>query len=492
MLGFIQNHEDLSQTRLLAKQGDVLVPELDYASEMAGIVGATTNNSRGMAGIDRAARLQSYSLLSHQRTNDEAEKPVSFELPDGASATYYLDLRRLSSMLDRGRSNGIDVHLFSFGVPQGEAAFYSLPAPPDKRPGTFPDPDDTVDPDNFPSQKKSFFGEVQESLSRIFGGLCGDFGQPLSWLIGSCYSPPDPLENFRSSIGNAVAQGNGVVVAPAGDLNDAGQQPTPHLPGAMDKYALTVGGVKLNANRELVKWDRTREAPYVDVAGYAEDVVGLSGSGASKYNEDFSGTAAAASIGAGVAGLLKAENPSLSGEDVEEVLKRTARDADRVGRDDATGYGAIDAEAALDFVRTNDVQRATRRAAKTYRPRSTGNRIILKGYDDFIPDNCYLFDSQVWGERYVFRARGKLRRAVRGGAAGMASLGRQRRHQRPPQGEQRLLLRLLRPLRQGPPGDLRRRDGLRVRGVVLAGRVLRQHWPRVRGEEELAHVAGQF
>ena len=385
MLGFIQSHEDLSSSRLLARQGDVLVPELDYASEMAGIVGATTNNSRGMAGIDRAARLQSYSILRSQRTGDKAERPVTFERTNGTSSTYYLDLRRFSEMLDRGRSNGIDVHLFSFGIPDGDAASYALPAPPDKRPGTLPDPDESTNPDNWPTQRKNFAQQVLKSLDSIFGSLCGDTRPPLSWLIGSCYSPPDPLDKFRSSIGNAV-KGNGVVVAPAGDLNGTRQQPTPYLPGVLDKYALTVGGIRRNIGGDLVKWERTREASYVDVAGYAENVVGLSGSGANKYNRDFDGTAAAASIGAGVAGLLKAKNASLSGEDIEEILKRTARDADRdPGRDDATGYGAIDAEAALNFVRNNNVQRATRRGTTVNTPQAVGSKIRLVGYDNFVP-----------------------------------------------------------------------------------------------------------
>ena len=55
MLGFIQNHEDLASSRLKSPVGSLLKPKLDVASQMAGIVGAGTNNGVGMAGIDRAA-----------------------------------------------------------------------------------------------------------------------------------------------------------------------------------------------------------------------------------------------------------------------------------------------------------------------------------------------------------------------------------------------------------------------------------------------------
>ncbi len=398
MLGFIQNHEDLSSSRLLAPQGGLLVPDLDYASEMAGIVGATTNNGLGMAGIDRAARLQSYSILRSSPSGADEEEPVTFTRDDNTTVTYYLDLRRLSEMLDQGRTSGIDVHLFSFGVPSGEDVDYQLPEPPDTSPGDFPDPGDFT-------ERKNFQTELKKALSRIFGGLCGDpFGIPLTWLIGDCYAPPEPLETFRTAIGNAVALGSGVVVVPAGDLNDALEERTPYLPGMMDKYAVAVGGLKYDALSKPVKWDRTREAPYVDVAGFAENVVGLSGTGTNQYNTSFNGTAAAASIGAGVAALLKAENPNLSGEDIEEILKRTARDVGTPGRDDATGYGAINAGAALAFVRDNDIQRATVSVTQVLSDQSTGEVRRLEGYQNYIPGACSYYPL-IQGERREFTAR---------------------------------------------------------------------------------------
>lgn len=320
MTGFIQNHEDLPSGRLLAPEGSLLDPELDYASEMAGIVGAATNNGVGMAGIDRAARLQSYSiLLPNQSCTDceDEERPVTFERPDGTTETYHLNLYRFSDLLDEGRSNDIDVHLFAYGLPSGDPLDYALPEPSDTNP---------LNSSGIPSEWDIVKSDAESALSRIFGHICGDpFGLPLSWLIGDCFSPPDPLKLFRETVGFAVANDDGVVVAAAGDLNDDGDMPTDYLPGMYDPYALTVGGVVLGADDRIVEWERTRPAGYVDVAGFAEGVVGVSSQGASQYNADFAGTAAAGSIGAGVAGLLKAENSALTGEDVEEILVRTAQ-----------------------------------------------------------------------------------------------------------------------------------------------------------------------
>jgi hypothetical protein len=390
MLGFLQNHEDLSG-RVQTPVGEILFSELDYATETVGIAGANTNNSRGIAGIDRLAKLQSYSLLSTSPTFSTTESVVSYNA-NGLVLTYYLDLNRLSTRLNTGRTNGVNIHLFSFGVPSGKEEDYAPAIPSDLRPGSFPDPDAASSQDMFNSS-------LQTSLETIFGTLCGTFGP---FDLGNCASPPGPLESFRESIGNAVKLGNGVEVAPAGDLNDALQPPTPYLPAMMDKYALALGGVKKNNVNQVVEWPRTRPASYVDVAGFAENVVGPSGSGTSQYNTAFGGTAAAASIGAGVA--LKAYKSSLSGEDIEEILERTARDVGASGRDDYTGYGYIDAEAALNLVRNNNVQRSKIKVAFVSSDVNTNEQELLQGFNAYIPSACSNYPF-VWGTRHEFTAR---------------------------------------------------------------------------------------
>jgi hypothetical protein len=62
------------------------------------------------------------------------------------------------------------------------------------------------------------------------------------------------------------------------------------------------------------------------------------------------GTAAAAAAVAGVAGLVRASAPSLSGEDIAEVLNRTATDIGTPGRDDLFGNGRVNADAAFSLV----------------------------------------------------------------------------------------------------------------------------------------------
>jgi subtilisin family serine protease len=69
--------------------------------------------------------------------------------------------------------------------------------------------------------------------------------------------------------------------------------------------------------------------------------------------DEFAGTSAAAPFATGVAALLLDYNQNLLGDDLGEIMKRTARDVTLygIGRDDTTGYGLVRADAALAFVR---------------------------------------------------------------------------------------------------------------------------------------------
>lgn len=60
-----------------------------------------------------------------------------------------------------------------------------------------------------------------------------------------------------------------------------------------------------------------------------------------------SGTSMASPVAAGVAAMVRAAHPALTAAEVKELLCATAVDLYTAGRDDQTGYGAVDAEAAV-------------------------------------------------------------------------------------------------------------------------------------------------
>ncbi len=172
-----------------------------------------------------------------------------------------------------------------------------------------------------------------------------------------------------------------------------------YTPSRVGKYSVGVGGVVEGSAGELLAWSGTLPSPFVDVAGYAQGVVGLSGETDGAYTT-LDGTAPAAAIVGGVAGLLKAEKSDLTGEEIESILRLTATDAGTAGFDEATGAGAVDAGEALRYVRDNEFARET----------ASGVTVLTD--DLYFTDLVELqgFCRYYNGTGYCARAAGKLRR----------------------------------------------------------------------------------
>lgn len=367
-LGFTQNHEDLSPSRRLTPLGGWVRPELDIASEAVGIAAADTDNNIGMAGIDRHAHVQSLSALRLAQPGDPPEQVISAQLPSGQTEQYYFDLARYAALVNEARHAGIDVHLFTFGVPTGMTTDFPVSLPPGVSNLMF------LPSLQAPSPQQSFLSSLRSVATYVINTVCGG-------SFDSCWNPPDPLRNFRTSIGNLVQLGNQVVIAPAGDLDEEGQETIHYLPAMFDRYVTTVGGMTTNVFDDLIEWSRTRPASYVAVSAYAESMVGLSGSASDAYTTDFGGTVGAASIATSVASLLRAQEPQLSSEDVREILIRTARPIGGGGFSQYTGHGAIDAGAAAAFVANNPMVREVGTVADVQFNASTGNVYYLHGQD---------------------------------------------------------------------------------------------------------------
>ena len=60
-----------------------------------------------------------------------------------------------------------------------------------------------------------------------------------------------------------------------------------------------------------------------------------------------SGTSFSAPLVTGIASFLLSKNPDLTADQVKLILLQSARDIDEPGRDQSSGYGLVDARAAL-------------------------------------------------------------------------------------------------------------------------------------------------
>lgn len=79
---------------------------------------------------------------------------------------------------------------------------------------------------------------------------------------------------------------------------------------------------------------------------YTTDRTGTNGYGAGDYTT-IDGTSFSSPYAAGVAALILSVNPSLSAAQVESIMQTTCRDMDAAGFDNLTGWGMLNAEAAV-------------------------------------------------------------------------------------------------------------------------------------------------
>jgi hypothetical protein len=100
-------------------------------------------------------------------------------------------------------------------------------------------------------------------------------------------------------------------------------------------------------------WWGSNYGPEVDIVApgvhiYTTDIMGTTGYGGGNYVNNFNGTSSATPHVAGVAALILSVDPGVRGWEVEDILKLTARDLETPGRDQFTGFGRVDARAALE------------------------------------------------------------------------------------------------------------------------------------------------
>ncbi|MBV5331808.1 S8 family serine peptidase, partial [bacterium] len=80
---------------------------------------------------------------------------------------------------------------------------------------------------------------------------------------------------------------------------------------------------------------------------YSTDIMGSAGYSSGNYHSSFNGTSGAAPVVSGVAGLVLSADPSLTADEVQDILQRTADDVNGGGWDTTMGYGRVNAHWAV-------------------------------------------------------------------------------------------------------------------------------------------------
>jgi len=147
----------------------------------------------------------------------------------------------------------------------------------------------------------------------------------------------DPSETLRAAVHYALNR-NRVVIAAAGNNGKAIQYP------AAIEGVIAVGAT----DRADQQASFSNGGPELDLVAPGVDILSTS-----RYYDGYfvaSGTSFAAPHVAGVAALVWAAAPALTALQVRETLEQTAVDLGPVGYDTGTGYGRLDAAAAINRV----------------------------------------------------------------------------------------------------------------------------------------------
>jgi subtilisin family serine protease len=160
-------------------------------------------------------------------------------------------------------------------------------------------------------------------------------------VINLSFGSTLPDDQLKDAILGAVHNGCLVVVS-AGNSGEFG---SPATYPASWPHVFTVGAT--DENDQAVSFSTS--SPGVDVAAPGVDIVGAVplSRNPTGYQDALDGTSFSSPIVAAAAAWVWTERPTLTVAQLADVLRRSARDVDAPGFDDATGWGIVDIPAAL-------------------------------------------------------------------------------------------------------------------------------------------------
>ncbi len=164
---------------------------------------------------------------------------------------------------------------------------------------------------------------------------------------------------FSSTMESAVnyAYGMDAIILSAAGNDNTSNTVTPHYPSDYTN-SISVGALSPCNNRKTPStcdgetWWGSNYAGTLDfmapgVRINTTDITGSAGYSSTNYTSTFNGTSSACPSAAGVAALIRSENPSLTNEQVWDIMQSTCVDLGSSGYDEQTGWGRLDAYEAL-------------------------------------------------------------------------------------------------------------------------------------------------
>lgn len=342
--GVMAHHEDLSSRVTLKYQGATHNTR-SMGTIAAGIAGASTNNSIGIAGINWASPIYSYDIGKYETIEFEFNGTTSFE-------NYpILDAPAIPSRLQDIRNDNVDILIAPFHLlstqhqPVTLAQFQILPA--------FSAPTTT------------------HILQTIFNN------------VTSIFKSDQQLTDYSSTmVALREAYNDGVtIVSPMPEYNGILQG----LPSNMnaDRIVIAVGSTNSAGDVPYIysasgKVSSNKHIPDIDMVAPGVNVLSTVNSGIDQYERVTTPVASAGIVG-GVASLLKSHNPDLEPDDIREIMRRTADPISNQVYDRFSGFGRLNAQAALEYVHENTISHGVLSNLTATKTHSNQTRTFTRG-----------------------------------------------------------------------------------------------------------------
>lgn len=330
MGGIAAGHEDLTSRVTIKRAAGSSVADNGAANPAAGIIGAATNNGKGIAGVNWNAPVFSYNV-ARERT-----ETVNL-LPSGSPTTktfVTLDESAVAPAINDAVNDGAKtIYLPLYWLLESEIPEIAI-----------------SDFQVYPCCK------TENPYRQIYDNGVN--------IINSVVAAIRQNNNYNSAIGavkNAYESGSVVI---AGALPYDGILPLGFPANLASEHVVLTVGAYNSSTQQPFQFSGTPAGD--DVSNDPRDInliapgVNLLTTlpGGNQYG-DVSGTYASAALATGIVSLLQAAEGDLTPDDVAHILEKTAAPVGGPGYDDKNGFGIIDAGAAMDFVNNNDIKHGT-------------------------------------------------------------------------------------------------------------------------------------
>lgn len=333
--GINDNHEDLQSRITIKTSASSPSANNGAATPLAGIIGAATNNGKGIAGVNWVSPILSYNIAK------KSTKEVK-TLPIGRTITTpFVDLNRSSvaPAINGAVSAGAETILLPLN--------WML--------------EDKAKELNISGLQFYPCCKIQHPYQLIY-----KVGKHLFNAIVSAFKTNSNYTSAIDAVKNAYLNG-AVVVGGALQYDGIAIGFPANL--ASDHVVFTVGAA--NLSNEPFQYSGIPES---DVVSYDSDDINIIAPGVNilttlppasnqKYGK-VRGTHTSAALATGIISLLQAAENDLTPDDIAHILEKTAVPVGGPGYDHKSGYGLIDAGAAMNYVQTYDIKHGTTKDAQ--------------------------------------------------------------------------------------------------------------------------------